>query len=287
MDMDPALAKKLVQLGATLLILNMPPGTYFGIDSQGFTVGPKFKGVKMLPPGPHFITYRSISEQGGAAPASGFFLHVEPRQIIVKVWDPSIECVVDMADQEEAERYAAGVRRYDFDANLAPYNMHAARTWAALSSCITADHVRRLSPAGGCTISIMAEATDPELMNPKTEAEKKLVEHLVKGRAMMEELIKKRQSNAAQSTQSTPKAAAGSDEPARPEASSMEVDSEAAAAAAADKAQTDNKPNTSGRCRYTQLPRLIKQQGATAAELTALNIDKSSLLQQVGHGCWL
>ena len=56
--MDPDLAKELFLHGATLLILDVPEGTEFGIDYNSWTVGPKFKGVKMIPPGFHFVFYR-------------------------------------------------------------------------------------------------------------------------------------------------------------------------------------------------------------------------------------
>lgn len=317
--LDPELARQLVENGATLLLLNMPPGTYFGIDQQGFTVGPKFKGVKMLPPGAHFITYRSISAQGGASPASGFFLFAKPRQIIVKVWDASIEAVVDMQEDDEAERYAAGVRRFDFDSHLAPYNMHAARTWAQLSGCITEQHVAKLAPVNG-TISIMAEAgEDPELENPKTDAERKLVQHLAAGRALIAERMRQKQQEQQQQpgsqqqqgdsscavSHAAPTAREGNSTAAQGD--SMDVDGAAqsappplmtitdstATATQADMAATE-QPGTperqsqqagvSGRCFYTQLPRLVKQAGKTAAELTALNMDKSRVLQQVRYG---
>jgi A1 cistron-splicing factor AAR2 len=95
--MDPEAATELVRKGATLLLLDVPQRTLFGIDTQVggirpptipsrselfglvrasnnvtgfhlclllvllqmFSVGPKFKGMKMVPPGPHFVYYCS------------------------------------------------------------------------------------------------------------------------------------------------------------------------------------------------------------------------------------
>ena len=57
-SMDPELAKKLFHEGATLFIIDVPQGTEFGIDYNSWTVGPNFKGVKMIPPGFHFVFYR-------------------------------------------------------------------------------------------------------------------------------------------------------------------------------------------------------------------------------------
>lgn len=86
MDADTAL--ELVKKGATVLALDVPPNTLFGIDTQVliyfvcvfcifsfllfselylqscvflqiFMAGPNFKGIKMIPPGIHFIYYSS------------------------------------------------------------------------------------------------------------------------------------------------------------------------------------------------------------------------------------
>jgi A1 cistron-splicing factor AAR2 len=95
--MDLEAATELVRKGATLLLLDVPQRTLFGIDTQVggirpptipsrselfglvrasnnvtgfhlclllvllqmFSVGPKFKGMKMVPPGPHFVYYCS------------------------------------------------------------------------------------------------------------------------------------------------------------------------------------------------------------------------------------
>ncbi|KDP34453.1 hypothetical protein JCGZ_11924 [Jatropha curcas] len=59
--MDPETALEYVKQGATLLLLDVPQYTLVGIDTQLFTVGPAFKGIKMIPPGPHFVFYSSSS----------------------------------------------------------------------------------------------------------------------------------------------------------------------------------------------------------------------------------
>lgn len=86
--MDPEMALELVKHGATFLLLDVPQYTLVGIDTQVpclaarkireneticenhflspsvlqvFTVGPAFKGVKMIPSGPHFVFYSSSS----------------------------------------------------------------------------------------------------------------------------------------------------------------------------------------------------------------------------------
>ena len=56
--MDQPTARHLFDEGAIFLFLDVPVGTEFGIDYNSWQVGAKFKGVKMIPPGIHFIYYR-------------------------------------------------------------------------------------------------------------------------------------------------------------------------------------------------------------------------------------
>ena len=57
-EMDQEKARILFDQGAMFLLLNFPEGSEFGIDNYSWTVGPKFRGIKMIPPGIHFIYYR-------------------------------------------------------------------------------------------------------------------------------------------------------------------------------------------------------------------------------------
>ena len=57
--MEPATALELVRNGVTLLLLDVPQFTLIGIDTHMFSVGPVFKGIKMIPPGPHYVYYSS------------------------------------------------------------------------------------------------------------------------------------------------------------------------------------------------------------------------------------
>lgn len=82
----------------------------------------------------------------------------------------------------QAEAFTAGVRRFDFDQNLAPYNLHAYQQWQGLSSNISKQTISKLSPLPAGNISITAEA-DPALLKPVTPAEKKLYAQLQEGRA--------------------------------------------------------------------------------------------------------
>ena len=107
----------------------------------------------MLPPGAHFFSCRPVGGGGSgmagtAPPPTGFFVHVKPQQVLVRVWDVDSEQLLAMDDPDEAARYAEGVRRFDFDAYLAPYDLKSYRRWAGLSMYITPELVSELSPIG-------------------------------------------------------------------------------------------------------------------------------------------
>ena len=46
---------------ASLLCLNVPPNTEFGIDLRSWIVGEQFKGLKFIPPGVHYVYWRYAS----------------------------------------------------------------------------------------------------------------------------------------------------------------------------------------------------------------------------------
>lgn len=58
--MDQETANALFEKGAFLLFLEAPPNLEFGIDYNAWTIGPLFKGVKLIPPGLHFVYYSYV-----------------------------------------------------------------------------------------------------------------------------------------------------------------------------------------------------------------------------------
>jgi len=51
---------ELFQHGGVLLCLEVPPRTCFGIDYKEWRTAGKFKGVKMIPPGSHFVYWKCV-----------------------------------------------------------------------------------------------------------------------------------------------------------------------------------------------------------------------------------
>lgn len=107
-EISNEMAKTLFFEGAILVCRDVPQGTEFGIDYNSWNVGPKFKGVKMIPPGFHFVFYAAVNNSGQTAPRTGFFQYFVQREIIVKKWDANIEDLVDQTlSAEETERIRA------------------------------------------------------------------------------------------------------------------------------------------------------------------------------------
>lgn len=71
--------------------------------NQAFLTGPKFKGLKMLPPGLHFLSYQARSMRDGGltlSPPVSTFLMLKPQQVVVRRWDPVSEGLVELEEEE-------------------------------------------------------------------------------------------------------------------------------------------------------------------------------------------
>lgn len=170
--MDPETALELVKQGATLLLLDVPQYTLVGIDTQMFTVGPAFKGIKMIPPGPHFVYYSSSSKDGKQfSPIAGFFVDAAPSEVIVRKWNQQEERLVKVPEDEE-ERFCQAVKSLEFDRYLGPYNLSQYGEWKRLSSYLTKAIIKRIEPIGG-EITVACES-EMDKNSPKTSIERAL-----------------------------------------------------------------------------------------------------------------
>jgi A1 cistron-splicing factor AAR2 len=93
--MDQGTANHLFEQGAIFLILDLPQDLVlqFGIDLNSWKTGPKFKGLKLIPPGLHVIHYRFVlnfnsssvhNRQGGSSMSSlqGFFKYFGKGEVM-------------------------------------------------------------------------------------------------------------------------------------------------------------------------------------------------------------
>nr|POF16075.1 protein aar2 like [Quercus suber] len=80
---------------------DVPQYTLLGIDTQMFSVGPAFKGIKMIPPASRFLYYSSSTRDGkDFSPIIGFFIHAAPSEVIVRRWDQQQERLVKVSEEE-------------------------------------------------------------------------------------------------------------------------------------------------------------------------------------------
>ncbi|KAK4410133.1 protein AAR2 [Sesamum angolense] len=240
--MDAETALEFVKHGATLLLLDVPQYTLIGIDTQMFSSGPNFKGIKMIPPGIHFIYYSSANREGSEfSPVVGFFsmpplhrhhvVNLQPLDAHRKQpkHQPDFSCFVDLKFNLPSggeERYSDAVKRLEFDKQLGPYTLSQYGDWKRLSNYITKVTVERIEPIGG-EISIACES---EMVGKfsKSAMEKSLAEQLKNSKfSVPEEKSQKRG------------------------------------------------------CYYTAIPRVVKHKGMCGKELTSLNIDKTQLLETI------
>ncbi|KFD56237.1 hypothetical protein M514_03015 [Trichuris suis] len=143
-EMSQEQAQRLFENGGFLFIPNLPTGFEFGIDYNSWKTGPKFKGVKMIPPGCHFIFVSCSGGQGGQAPRIGFFHYFQPKELVVKNWNEESEDLVDETDQEKVERIRLDLR--NLDQYLGAYPFENYKTWFSLTYLIDAALIKRLEP---------------------------------------------------------------------------------------------------------------------------------------------
>ena len=108
-------------INSCVLLLDLPENALAGIDLLSFTSSPRFKGVKNLPPGLHFIFAASDS---ALSVRHGAWFYVSPGtgspQVFVKRWDELNEDLVAETSQTEVLRWKANLGSIWKD-GLTPY----------------------------------------------------------------------------------------------------------------------------------------------------------------------
>ncbi|KAF2262660.1 hypothetical protein CC78DRAFT_519908 [Lojkania enalia] len=104
-----------------VLLLDLPPSALGGIDLLSFSTTPRFRGIKNLPPGLHFVfaaSDASLSVRHGAwfyvTPGAG------PPQVFIKKWDAATEELVGETSQTAVMRWRANLGSIWKD-GLTPY----------------------------------------------------------------------------------------------------------------------------------------------------------------------
>lgn len=77
---------------AYLIVTGAPDTTEFGIDLLAISITDEFRGVKLIPPGAHFVYSSSRDNFGNTSTARNGFLHYfKAGEIVVKEWNQQLE----------------------------------------------------------------------------------------------------------------------------------------------------------------------------------------------------
>ncbi|ELU14556.1 hypothetical protein CAPTEDRAFT_180519 [Capitella teleta] len=147
--MSQETAQWLFEEGAMLVFLDVPEGTEFGMDCNSWEVGPKFKGVKMIPPGVHFIYYSARDKRSTQlAPRTGFFHTFSRKEVLVKRWDEAAEDINSSpVSSDEQERIESN--RKELDRFMGAYPYESYKKWVSLTNHMSSDLIHKLSPVSG------------------------------------------------------------------------------------------------------------------------------------------
>ncbi|XP_022184665.2 protein AAR2 homolog [Nilaparvata lugens] len=167
MEIDQEVAKRLLVEGCTFVCTGVPEGTQFGIDMKSWTVGEKFKGVKMIPPGLHFIYINATNEHNDYAPRIGFIHNFKPKEMLVKKWDSEKEDISDeVVSDEEVARFKYNLKELDKFLGVYPYDVY--KRWTKLTNELKDEVVSRLTPkCGKLRSALELTASDPGDARPK------------------------------------------------------------------------------------------------------------------------
>lgn len=117
--MSPELAQQLLAAGAVLIVAGCPVGTEFGIDLNAYRIDERFRGVKMIPPGVHYVYTASQGAYGDTALRTGFMHFFQPGEVVIRQWDAAAEelherqAVSAEASRTESDRIRSNLQELD------------------------------------------------------------------------------------------------------------------------------------------------------------------------------
>lgn len=160
--MDERLANRLFEEGAFLFLLDVPIGTEVGIDFNCWRTAEKFKGIKMIPPGVHYVYYSAVDKQGCVAPRTGFFYNFNKKDVVVRRWNPETEEVINNCSHEETDVLKKNLQ--NLDKHLGPYPFEMWKKWLSLSSRITTAVISKIESAPQ-KVPAVAELVETPVVN--------------------------------------------------------------------------------------------------------------------------
>lgn len=90
-EMPQEMARILYEEGALLIVAGIPTGTEIGVDLSPNRVDEMFRGIKMIPPGPHFVYTAAEGVYGDTAARVGFIHYFKKQEIVIREWDDQTE----------------------------------------------------------------------------------------------------------------------------------------------------------------------------------------------------
>ncbi|KAI9655033.1 MAG: hypothetical protein M1831_004993 [Alyxoria varia] len=143
---------------ATVLILNLPPSAFCGINLLSFTTNPHFHGINHLPPGWHFVftgVTNSFSLRYGAWFRVSGASNVAPELFITK-WISETETLEPQTETQEVLRWRANLGSL-WREGLTPYRQSASGTpgeedpvseekqdWTRMTDCVSPEILTRI-----------------------------------------------------------------------------------------------------------------------------------------------
>lgn len=107
-------------------------------------IGSKFKGIKLIPLGAHYVYYALKSENYQFK--IGFFINVSPQsRVFVRKWNEQIEDFLKVPDEEETQ-YTQAIYNFDFDQYLGAYPADRLQAWQEISQYIDQSVLDKLNP---------------------------------------------------------------------------------------------------------------------------------------------
>lgn len=145
---DPEQAKLLFKDHCAILVIeDLPIGSEIGIDMMVHRVGEKFKGIKLIPPGLHFIYASSIDkEKRQSGPRCGFFYDFRIKELLIIKWSQTEEDFDNSfkPSEEYRERYLSNLE--DLDRYLGAYSFSSYKTYLNLTSELAPGVISQMMP---------------------------------------------------------------------------------------------------------------------------------------------
>lgn len=176
--MNEDTAIQLFEEGAFVLIMDVPEGTEFGMDLSSYKTAENFRGVKMIPPGVHFLYTSCQGPYGDSAPRVGYLQFLKSKEILLFRWNEEKEHLVRLKSNEtEIQRFRENIK--DLDKFLAPYDYSELAAWRSLIDTVTEDTVNRCNPECGIVQVAIELESCPDSDRPRGKLiQKKLISNM-------------------------------------------------------------------------------------------------------------